>query len=207
MDLTTITAWLSANAENPLLWAAVCLAVYGVLPHVVALTPSLADDKALGVATRVLNLLVGNYGAARNGAALAGRIIGDPPRRSDAGRTLGSYALVLVLAGSFLVLPGCTGTAPTSGSAASSIATAQRWLPLIETAADAYCASPGAKPAVVDSVKAAKATLHASLIAAERAVRDGEDPADAALMAGVDVALGEALAILLRQGIKVEEPR
>lgn len=126
---------------------------------------------------------------------------------SSAGPRTGLGVIAFLLLAGSVLLPGCVGSSAGPAITASSISTAQRWLPLIETAADAYCASPGAKPAVVDGVKAAKEALRASLVAAERAVKDGEDPADAALMAGVDAALGEALAILLRQGVRVEAPR
>ncbi|WP_207462782.1 hypothetical protein [Azospirillum sp. SYSU D00513] len=44
-------------------------ALLAVLPHAVAWTPTLADDKALGFVTKLVNLLAGNYRAAANAHA------------------------------------------------------------------------------------------------------------------------------------------
>jgi len=202
MDLTTITAWLYTNAENPLLWAVTCLAVYGVLPHVVALTPTLADDKALGIATRLLNLLVGNYGAARNGAALAGRVLGtgapagDPPAPARRGPpppppiSLGSIALALAVALPVLLTTACSSVPLTP---AEQVQIAEASYEVSAAAVDAYCARPDADAQTKLALPIAKDAARKALDAAGRSVV-ASDPAawPVLLAAGQSAAAGLA---------------
>lgn len=197
MDVTAVILHLAAE---PLAWA-ILFGVLAALPHFVALSPRVAQG--LGIVSSILNVIAGNYAAAANGKAMAGRIVGalDQPQRSvdsTPPSTLPSLTILLfggALLAAVLPLGACSSTG------GSTDRTAQTLAALHVGVAAAHGLAPTVKVYVTaDRAKLIDAALEvadAALDRADRAQRDGDPVALMAALEAASVALDEAQGLLL----------
>lgn len=201
MDIATVILHLAAE---PLAWT-VLFGVLAVLPHCIALSPRLAQG--LGLVSRVLNVIAGNYAAAANGRALADRIVGSldqSQQPTGSAPPSGLSALALLLTGGLLLAAVAPlGACSSTGSQADR--TAQTLAALHVGVAAAHGLVPTVKsyagPDRAQMIDAALEVADAALDRADQAQRDGDPVATMAALEAASTALEETQRLLgNRQG-------
>lgn len=176
-----------------------------MLPHCIALSPRLAQG--LGIVSRVLNVIAGNYAAAAKGKAMADRFVGSlDQQQQPTGSTpsAGLPAVALLLTGGLLLAAVAPlGACSSTGSPADR--TAQTLAALHVGLATAHGLAPTVKtyagPDKARLIDAALAVADAALDRADRAQRDGDPVALMAALEGATTALEEAQVLLGKHAV------